>query len=190
MIDVAFFPSIVYTYERQSGQMAKWPGTSVAARILVGLAVISSVMGFSSERARADFNVATGTFGQIWTGYAVPTSNLDAAMPPAVTAVFQWNNSIQQFNFWFRGFPSTFNTLSAGLQPAGYYFFQASSFATVSEPGASPIQWPLPYPPPGNMFYTVAGANGVVWTGTSHSLPSLELILQTSHRPATTTWVP
>ena len=44
-----------------------------------------------------------------------------------VSAIFQWNNLVQQFNFWFRGFPQNFQTLPMGVERGKYYFFQVTA---------------------------------------------------------------
>ena len=69
-----------------------------------------------------------GAWGQLWSGNAKTLAQLNALT--GVSAIFGWNNSSQQFNFWFLGFPSNFQTLP-GLQPGGYYFFQTSGGVTV-----------------------------------------------------------
>ncbi len=80
---------------------------------------------------QALLSLGAGATGAHWTGSAQP--NL-AALPAAVTAVFRWNSTAQQFDFWFRGFPANFQTLTTGLNYGGYYFFQSSQ----------PVQAPMP----------------------------------------------
>jgi len=58
-----------------------------------------------------------GNNSVLWTGNAVyPNSNL-SYLPQEITSVFQWNETIQNWNFWYRGYPANFNTLPSGLQP-------------------------------------------------------------------------
>ena len=45
--------------------------------------------------------------------------------------IFSWNNTSQQFNFWFRGFPDGFQTLTLGIERGKYYFFQSPAGATI-----------------------------------------------------------
>ena len=76
--------------------------------------------------------LAVGANGQIFCGAQLPlTTPLPAGpLPDVVTAIFSWSNALQQFNFWFRGFPDNFQTLAA-LQPGGFYFFQTQGGVTV-----------------------------------------------------------
>jgi hypothetical protein len=69
-----------------------------------------------------------GAFGQLWSGHPKTIAQMNSLT--GVSAIFWWNNPAQQFNFWFRGFPDNFQTLT-GLQPGGFYFFQTSGGVTV-----------------------------------------------------------
>ncbi len=67
-----------------------------------------------------------GANGVVWAGgdHAMNTFNTYASIDDA-TAVFWWNNVQQRFDFWFRGFPDGFQTLTAGIERGKYYFFQS-----------------------------------------------------------------
>ncbi len=113
-------------------------------------------------------DVIAGSTGAIWTGTARNSAGFEADFPAEVTAVYQWNNNGQRFDFWFRGFPSLFNTL-AGVEPGGFYFFQAGAVATITVPGAGAYTVPTP----GGNFTTSEGATGVVWSGSGIALDDL-----------------
>ena len=75
----------------------------------------------------------SGAYGQIWAGDAHTTGTLEGyGSLTGVTAIFSWNNPTQQFQFWFRGFPTNFQTLTPGLERGKYYFFQTPGGVTVS----------------------------------------------------------
>jgi hypothetical protein len=78
------------------------------------------------------FGTVAGANGWIWSGSAHPTNTLGADPGIiAVTAIFSWNNTSQQFNFWFRGFPDSFQTVAPGIERGKYYFFQAPAGHTI-----------------------------------------------------------
>jgi hypothetical protein len=74
----------------------------------------------------ANFQTVAGANGHIWSGGPHATNTLGGygSITP-VTAIFSWNNGAQQFNFWFRGFPDNFQTLTPGIERGKYYFFQS-----------------------------------------------------------------
>jgi alpha-tubulin suppressor-like RCC1 family protein len=81
----------------------------------------------------ASISTVAGANGHIWSGGPHAANSLSAyvsIMP--VTAIFSWNNAAQQFNFWFRGFPGNFQTLTAGIERGQYYFFQTPAGQTIS----------------------------------------------------------
>ena len=84
---------------------------------------------FALSQPGGTFAMVPGATGAHWTGN--PQSALDT-LPVPISAVFQWSSGAQQFRFWFRGFPQTFNTLTGGLQYGSFYFFQASQAISVS----------------------------------------------------------
>ena len=149
---------------------------------IIGCALFLLAVVGHRTTATAAIVVGPGATAQLWTGSLIPTVSLDqtGVMPPEVTAIFQWNNSIQQFNFWFRGFPPSFQTLTPGLVPGGFYFFQATGSAVVSVPNEGSYVLPPAGPPPGNAFQSVPGATGQLWLGTEHKLDSLDALLPTS----------
>jgi alpha-tubulin suppressor-like RCC1 family protein len=80
----------------------------------------------------ASFVTLAGANGAIWSGGPHATNTLAAyASITPVTAIFSWNNGAQQFNFWFRGFPDNFQTLTSGIERGKYYFFQAPAAQTI-----------------------------------------------------------
>ena len=56
---------------------------------------------------------------------------LNAGQGLLVSAIFQWNNPLHQFNFWFRGFPPNFQTLPTGVERGKFYFFQTTGPANI-----------------------------------------------------------
>jgi len=81
------------------------------------------------------FITVAGANGRVWNGNDIAKPAMGGTIPPGlptgVTAVFRWKNSAQLFEFWFRGFPDSFNTLNAGVVRGGYYFFQAGEGIVV-----------------------------------------------------------
>jgi uncharacterized repeat protein (TIGR01451 family) len=83
--------------------------------------------------------VATGpgAYSAVWSGNDHPdtaqigASFLNTGPGVLVSAIFQWNNASQQFNFWFRGFPANFQTLPSGVERGRFYFFQTTGAATI-----------------------------------------------------------
>ncbi len=115
-----------------------------------------------------NFDTKAGATEHVWTGSTVPMNQLAGKLPAAVSAVFGWNNATQQFNFWYRGFPDSFQTLTAGIQTSKAYMFQAT--------GASDIHFPpspsFAIPAQNSAFAIVAGANQTVWGGSNLATPS------------------
>jgi hypothetical protein len=91
-------------------------------------------------------------------------------LPAVVNAVFRWNNQGQAFEFWFRGFPASFNTL-VDLDPGDFYFFQATGTGTVSVP--NPSSYTVP-PPGGSFTVGVTGATGRTWSGNAIAEATIE----------------
>ena len=61
-----------------------------------------------------------GAYGYIWAGVAHPLADvgvgfLGAGPSLGISAIFQWDNTAQQFKFWFRGFPIGFQTMIGGV---------------------------------------------------------------------------
>ena len=79
------------------------------------------------------FVTVAGATDRVWTGAdrnsaAEITSFMEGI--PGITAVFSWNNPAQQFEYWFKGFPPEFQTLThmwRGLD----HFFQSPGGVTV-----------------------------------------------------------
>ena len=59
-------------------------------------------------------------------------TSLATYLPGGVTAMFNWSNGAQQFKFWFRGFPDSFQTMTGGLLRGDYYFFQSTGNPQVN----------------------------------------------------------
>ena len=121
---------MIITFPGSVGNCASGPAT-----FMVGGVVAASNVTLSGSPATQNLVLSRsftasvgGAWGQLWTGTARTLAQLNALT--GVSAIFGWNNSAQQFNFWFLGFPSNFQTLP-GLQPGGYYFFQTSGGVTV-----------------------------------------------------------
>ena len=118
-------------------------------------------------------NPAPGAFNAIWCGQdvsrvALPVYLSAGALP--VSAIFQWNNAAQQFLFWFRGFPDTFQTIPATALAAGNaYFFQTTAQATIPQGTISSFTLAAAGALP--LATNGAGAYGTIWTGIDH--PSL-----------------
>jgi hypothetical protein len=115
---------------------------------------------------------ATGAHNAIWCGQNVNRSALDAlggAGGAPMSAIFLWDNSVQQFKFWFRGFPDSFQTIPAtpALGAGSAYFFQTTGVASLPQ-GAFPA---FTLALAGNANFTAAagGAHAVVWSGIDHS---------------------
>jgi alpha-tubulin suppressor-like RCC1 family protein len=113
-----------------------------------------------------------GANGHVFCGANNPlTTNARApgVVPDSVTAIFWWNNPAQQFNFWFRGFPNNFQTLTS-LDPLKYYFFQATTTGgTIANTGGGTT---LAVSGTASIS-TVGGANGVIWSGGPHATNTL-----------------
>jgi subtilisin family serine protease len=114
------------------------------------------------------FDAIAGTRVQTWTGSHVPMEDFPGALPTAMGALFEWDDSSQQFRFWFRGFPTAFQTLTGGLAPGRTYFIQASGAATVNVPGGSAFVLPS-----GSEVSFASGVNGVLWGGANVPAPQL-----------------
>ena len=72
-----------------------------------------------------------GAYAQIWAGTSHLVGTLEGyASINGVSAIFGWNNGGQKFDFWFRGFPTGFQTLT-GIERGKYYFFQSPGAVTV-----------------------------------------------------------
>lgn len=75
---------------------------------------------------------AGGAYGIVWAGadHAAladfGAGFLGAGQSTGISAIFQWDNTAQQFKFWFRGFPIGFQTMTGGVLRGSYYFFQAT----------------------------------------------------------------
>ena len=77
--------------------------------------------------------VAPGVHAQTWAGGNHALQTLDSYPNiGVVSAIFAWDNASQAFRFWFRGFPDSFQTLSAGIERGRYYFFQTPGNLTVA----------------------------------------------------------
>ena len=114
---------------------------------------------------------ATGATNAIWCGQNVNRTSLDGlggANGLPMSAIFLWENSVQQFKFWFRGFPDSFQTIPAvpALSAGNAYFFQTTAVATLPQ-GTIPA-FALPLANTANFTTTGAGAYAVVWAGISH----------------------
>ena len=77
----------------------------------------------------------SGAHGIVWAGVNhadtnTITATFSAGQSVNISAIFQWNNGTQQFNFWFRGFPNNFQTLPTGVERGRYYFFQVTGPTT------------------------------------------------------------
>ena len=136
----------------------------------------SNTLVFTVNPAVIDtsFNLVPGATGQLWTGNPVPLAELDtfagARAFTAVTALFRWENSTQQFQFYFRGFPLNFQTLTGGLQTGEFYFFQSPGNTSVTIPNGTLFV----VPDPGGIFPTVVGARGQLWTGSPVATAQLD----------------
>ncbi len=124
------------------------------------------------------FDLVAGATGHLWTGDPVPLASLDTfpgLIAPgraftAVTALFGWNNADQRFDFWFRGFPLGFQTLTDGLETGGFYFFQSPGGTIVTVPNGTLYS----VPGPGGSFPTSVGATGRIWSGSAVSLAQMD----------------
>jgi len=91
-------------------------------------------------------------------------------LPPAVSAIFSWDNATQQFKFWFKGFPNSFQTLTM-INPGNYYFFQATGIGSLPNTGGGAT---LAVTGTENIGPTFAGANAAIWSGSPHLLGTLD----------------
>ena len=117
------------------------------------------------------FASMTGTMAQLWTGAPVAVADLGSTLPVAVSALFHWDNTGQQFRFWFRGFPAAFQSLS-GLLTGGAYFVQGSGNSVTAIPGGGTFVLPS-----GGAVTLQTGVNGVVWSGTTTAPTALSVAL-------------
>lgn len=116
--------------------------------------------------SNSQYMTVVGNNSVLWTGNAVyPNSNL-SYLPQEITSVFQWNETIQNWNFWYRGYPANFNTLPSGLQTGVRYLFYSTT-ANVMLAQANSTLFQVPPPNPWAGFYTVVGYKDVLWTGSS-----------------------
>ena len=91
------------------------------------------------------------------------------SIPVEITAIFGWNNVGQKFNFWFRGFPANFQTLT-DVFAGSFYFFQASGAGQMTNTGGFAT---LAIPGTTSLGPTITGANATIWAGTNHALATL-----------------
>ncbi len=119
---------------------------------------------------------ASGAFAEIWCGVSVNrvdlTTYLGGGATP-VSAIFLWSNGDQQFKFWFRGFPDTFQTLpvTGALSAGNNYFFQTTAQATIPTGAAGT------YNEITQINAAGGGAHAYIWTGGPHLLADLEAFL-------------
>ena len=125
----------IYHGATTANQLGTWVfslpvvGPNITATATVGGATTSE---FSAPVVApvVSFQLFQGATGQVWTGNPVPLASLGAFNSArtfnVVTALFRWENTTHQFQFWFRGFPDPFQTLTPGLIHGGFYFFQAA----------------------------------------------------------------
>jgi len=111
--------------------------------------------------------IGAGTSGVVWRFASISGAAMESGLPTAVSAAFSWDNTRQGFLFWFRGFPSSMNTLTA-IQPGMYVLFQSSGPATIN--GARASAFVLPNP--GGTITTVQGTTGALWSGSPGGLPA------------------
>jgi len=85
---------------------------------------------FTLPQPGGSFTTFAGATGQLWSGTDIPMTELDdappAGLPAAISALFSWSNQSQRFDFWFRGFPDAFQTLTEGIVRGRFYFFQSN----------------------------------------------------------------
>jgi hypothetical protein len=108
--------------------------------------------------------LVAGTTGAVYCG---PTFQLDLnppQLPAAVSAVFAWRNTTQVFQFWFRGFPASFNTLPQVTEGQNF-FFQSAGGGNIAQPGFGP---PLAGPGSESLTTITPGAQGAIWSGVGH----------------------
>jgi alpha-tubulin suppressor-like RCC1 family protein len=115
--------------------------------------------------------LAVGANGEVFCGAQLPltTPLPPGPLPDVVTAIFSWSNAIQRFDFWFRGFPNSFQTL-ANIGPGNFYFFQSTGAGQIANTGGALRAESRAM----NIGPTTAGANGAIWSGTSHALDTLD----------------
>ncbi len=92
--------------------------------------VIPGSAGYVPPSPAPSFTTDAGATGKLWAGGPLAPADL----PGAVSAVFRWNNPSQNFQFWFRGFPDSFNTLPPALTAGEFYFLQSAGGTTVQVP--------------------------------------------------------
>ncbi len=147
----------------------------IPACVVVAILLLLAPPRSSAEPSEAGvspggFPTVPGANGQLWTGTAIGGGGAMAGgLPAEITAVFEWNNGLQRFDFWFRGFPDGFQTL-LGITPGSYYFFQSSVASMVPVPGEGSFT----LPPAGGSFDTAAtGATGYLWSGCDLPMPGV-----------------
>jgi hypothetical protein len=97
--------------------------------------------GGSPSWSNHTFTTVTGAKAELWTGQFEPMTDLKY-LPTAVTQVLSWDPTIQNWKFWFRGFPDSFQTLP-GLSAGKWYMFQSATPGTnVTIPNST--AWSLP----------------------------------------------
>jgi hypothetical protein len=94
------------------------------------LVTVPNSANYTLPLSPTTFQTTPGATGQLWLGASFAPDQL----PAPISAVFRWKNESQSFQFWFRGFPANFNTLPPMLAQGEFYFFQANSVVTVTEP--------------------------------------------------------
>jgi hypothetical protein len=116
-------------------------------------------------------NLALGATGEIFCGaqLQLTTPLPPGPLPDVVTAIFSWSNAFQRFDFWFRGFPNTFQTLG-NISPGEFYFFQSTGPGQIANTGGALRAESRAM----SIGPTTAGANGAVWSGEPHSLDALD----------------
>jgi uncharacterized protein YkwD len=115
-------------------------------------------------------SLGVGATGLVWAFQALAPAEVDSAFPAVVTAAFVWDNQLQAFRFWFRGFPQAMNSLQI-IEPGTYVLVQATSPAVISGPAAGGFVLANP----GGSFSTFAGATGKVWAGSLAGVPMAQL---------------
>ena len=138
----------------------------VDVALLSGLS--SAPMTFAVNLPPAALGV--GASGIVWGFEALPAVAMASTLPPSVTAVFVWDNNLQAFRFWFRGFPASMNTLSS-IEPGMFALFQSTAAASISGPRADGFVLPNP----GGSFVTYFGTTGAIWAGSAAGVSNVQL---------------
>ncbi len=166
-----------------AGGVAQIPGAaahagtylSMTATTVEGTSEFSPCAGIASTCPGAPvIQLAAGATGEIWCGASFTPADASPELPAQVTAMFEWDNAAQVFDFWFRGFPAGFNTLEQ-VTALHHYFFQASGSAQIqnSSPAAPSLPGAGTALVPASFTATPAGAYGQLWFGTAHPVGSL-----------------